>query len=889
MKPVRQSYVSLAALCLAVLTLASCGKEQPAPEETTAVRDTEAVTTVDTPPETEADTRPVETETIPATAETEPAETEIETETEAETKPEAEPNLLVPAITPTPVYMSTAAGELAVGLCPERFTVDENGSAFAHLLTDAGATLGENGLPVAVTYRDLSADFEYGADEAYILTVSEEGVTVEAQTERGAFYAMTTLCSMLEKGDGNIPVITVKDAPRNAQRGVIEGFYGKAYTHEFRKELFAFMGENKMNAYIYAPKDDPKHRNQWRTLYTGSELEIMTDLISTARENYVKFIYAISPGGDINLDEHYESDFHKLEKKCQQMYDLGVRDFAIFLDDIPTLDAEGHAMLLNDFQTKFVETHEGVSNLIAITTEYTDSFLTEYTDIIAPLIHKDIELMWTGPGVSPEKIAKTHLRTINRTYGREVFIWWNYPVNDVLVNNLYMDACRGLAANLHESITGLVANPMNQGYASMVPLYTTADYLWNSEAYDGDASLRAACEALAPDVSEALLHFISMTCASPMNKYTDSVMLESLLRVYRIDPTEEATEALRAYFEEMIRNADLLARMENQDIYTDIADWVAKYRAFGVMGLAYVDMNTVSAAGGSANDLLPLLGAYREAELSIKGNARLVSANVLAPFLDALPTKLNQLFGLDGEGSASIPVITTSLPTYPNYPLENAGDGLVGTFFWSSRGGVVDDYIQLDLGAAVEVSRVIFNARNASAGESDYVRNGELYYSVDGNTWTSICAVNQPVNEIDVQVTARYFRVVVKQNQDYWITISEFSATTEDNVSESLALDEYFVSRYNLLALLDNRIFTALDVDDAAAEGHSLLVTVGDAGSITILSYALPENQTQAVIKDGSGAEIGRVTLDYVTSITAPAGSVVEIPLGHGLRLVEIY
>ena len=133
---------------------------------------------------------------------------------------------------------------------------------------------------------------------------------------------------------------------------------------------------------------------------------------------------------------------------------------------------------------------------------------------------------------------------------------------------------------------------------------------------------------------------------------------------------------------------------------------------------------------------------------------------------------------------------------------------------------------------------------------------------------------------------------VLAEGLDYK-TLTQHLLQKEKPYPEGVCAD-YFTqydiqSGVYLLALQDNRIFTALDADDAVAEGHSLLVTVGDAGSITILSYALPENQTQAVIKDGSGAEIGRVTLDYVTSITAPAGSVVEIPLGHGLRLVEIY
>ena len=856
MKFLKRNKLAALALCLAGLTLAACGPDKPVVDET-----------------------PTDTQTV--SAETAP-------ETVSETTSEAEPTLWVPEVSPTPQYMSIAGGEYAVGLCPERFSLDANASAFAHLLTGAGATVGEDGFPVTVTYRDLSADFEYGIDEAYILTITENGASIEAQTERGAFYGMTTFCFMLEYNFGYIPVITVKDAPRNPLRGVIEGFYGKAYTHEFRKELFAFMGENKMNAYIYAPKDDAKHRALWRELYVGEELETLRDLVTTAREHYVKFIYAISPGGDIDLGEGYAADFDKLTAKCQQMYDLGVRDFAIFLDDINSRDAVGHAKLLTDFQTKFVETHEGVSDLVAITAEYTDSFLTEYTDTIGPLIHEDVELMWTGPGVSPEKIAKPHLNKIIRKYGREVFIWWNYPVNDVLVNNLYMGPCEGLMANLYESITGLVANPMNQGYASMIPLSTTADYLWNPEAYDPDASLRRACILQAIDVCGALENFISMTCSSPMNKYTDSQSLKTLLDAYKAVPSPMALDALGSYFDMMLLYADELEVMNNRALYADIAEWVAKYRAYAEMGRAYVAMEVAHEEGKPLAELLALLGAYKDAEASIRGNARLVSPGVLAPFLDTLPTRLNQLCGLDSAGTVGLPTLTTSLPTYANYTLDLACDGLDDTFFWSGRAGLTGDYICLDLGAPTSVSRVTFNARNSSTGEADYIRNGELSYSLDGQTWTPICTVDQAVNEIEVDINARYLRVEVKADQINWVTISEFSVMSEDRVSKDIALDDYFISRYNLIALQDGRIYTALDVDDTLAEGHSLILTVGETGKVTLLSYALPAERASAVIRGEDGAETGRVALDYETVITAPAGSVIEIPLGRGLRIAEI-
>ena len=40
-------------------------------------------------------------------------------------------------------------------------------------------------------------------------------------------------------------------------RGIVEGFYGTPWTYEDRADLINFCGQQNLNAYIYAPKDDP--------------------------------------------------------------------------------------------------------------------------------------------------------------------------------------------------------------------------------------------------------------------------------------------------------------------------------------------------------------------------------------------------------------------------------------------------------------------------------------------------------------------------------------------------------------------------------------------------------------------------------------------------------
>ena len=81
--------------------------------------------------------------------------------------------------------------------------------------------------------------------------------------------------------------------------GVIEGFYGNPWSNYQRKTLFKRINKIGMNSYLYAPKDDLKHRADWRLSYTDEECSILKELITESIKHNIEFIYAISPGLDI--------------------------------------------------------------------------------------------------------------------------------------------------------------------------------------------------------------------------------------------------------------------------------------------------------------------------------------------------------------------------------------------------------------------------------------------------------------------------------------------------------------------------------------------------------------------------------------------------------------
>src|ERR1041384_602906 len=113
--------------------------------------------------------------------------------------------------------------------------------------------------------------------------------------------------------------------------GVIEGFYGRPWSAPQRRRLFDWLQQWGMNAYMYAPKDDIKHRALWRGIYDEAEAAQLKNLITDCQARNIDFVYAIAPG----LDIEYGVEASALLNKLHQVAGLGVRSFAILFDDIP--------------------------------------------------------------------------------------------------------------------------------------------------------------------------------------------------------------------------------------------------------------------------------------------------------------------------------------------------------------------------------------------------------------------------------------------------------------------------------------------------------------------------------------------------------------------------
>ncbi len=294
--------------------------------------------------------------------------------------------------------------------------------------------------------------------------------------------------------------------------GVIEGFYGTPWTEDERLDMIAFCGAHGLNAYVYAPKDDPYHRDRWREPYPKAQLDDLAKLIHAAQVNNVRFVFAVSPGLSLQLDgEASKKDRAAMFAKLESLYALGVRDFAIFFDDIENKDGAGQAAFLNAISKELRHRHKDIGALLTVPTEYDRSVMTDadgmataYTVAFAQALTKDITVLYTGEGVAKGGLTQAQLDAANAIYGRKLGFWWNYPVNDYDETKLALGPMDTLPL---DGVPVVLYNPMKYERLSKIALATGADLVRDPAHYDAEASWHRAIREQYGDLAPAMQTF----------------------------------------------------------------------------------------------------------------------------------------------------------------------------------------------------------------------------------------------------------------------------------------------------------------------------------------------------------------------------------------------
>ena len=429
-------------------------------------------------------------------------------------------------------------------------------------------------------------------------------------------------------------------APPLPWRGTIEGFYGRPWSHDDRLAHLQFAAQHRLNTYVYAPKDDPFHRARWREPYPPDALARLGELATAARRRDLRFVLAIAPG--LSMQYSDPAEHAALAAKTEQLWRVGIRDFALLFDDIPAApqhaadiarfgpDEAGGASAHAETCARLGEVLRrwgGTSPLIMVPTEYAGIESSPYRDRLARDLPDEMLVGWTGRDVVVGEVTRADLDAAAAGFAHRLLLWDNFPVNDFDPARVFLGPLTGRAPDLGgPNLAGILANPMPLAAASRLALATVAEFAWNPGAYEPiPAASRALAEVAGADA--AALAPLVASCSGWPPSGSPWPELSGLL--------EDAPDRARGLLTELATAPDQLAGPPSR-LVVELRPWLGASVAMARAGLAALELLAAVAAGSV--DLGRLRAATRGALADAMRHDAHVLRSVVPPFVEAALT-----------------------------------------------------------------------------------------------------------------------------------------------------------------------------------------------------------------------------------------------------------
>lgn len=726
-------------------------------------------------------------------------------------------------------------------------------------------------------------------------------VVIDGVDADGTFYGAQTFRQLVQARTGRdwFPGVEVRDWPTMKYRGLIEGFYGTPWSHQDRLDLMDYLGTHKMNTFEYAPKDDPYHRQRWRDPYPQGKLAELGELVDGASANHVDFTFALSPG--LSICYTSQADFEALIAKFESLYELGTRSFNIPLDDIdyndwhcqsdierfgtgPAAAGKAQAYLLNRVQREWVEPKGDVGPLQMVPTEYYNASESPYKRELRERMDEDIVVMWTGIGVVPQAITVEQAQQAREVFGHEILVWDNYPVNDYAAGRLLLAPYTGREPGLSEPLVGIVSNPMNQAAMSEIALASFGDFGWHDTVYDARESWEAALlEVAAGDerTAGALETFADLNWFDGRLHHTQSPVLaqhiEDFWTAWESGARGEAIASLRDVVDRYAAAPQVIRDgVPDQRFLDEAAAWLdAAELWMQAMGRA-VDLveaqtdgdgDAAWAARQDAVAMTEQAKAIRPEKEPHSSTYPHVGDGVVDEFIDRTLAAHDRWVGVTRSGAEP----TTTLGTYQDNVPARMVDKDTETFYWSNQAPRGGDAVGVDLGQPREIGDVEILMGKPSS-PNDYIHDGTLEYSVDGDTWHSLASgTTAEVRTTAPEGTvARYVRYRSLTNSDYWLVVREFDVEVldEDATTYTVTGEPPAAPGSRLQAAADGRLSTSYVAARPAAAGEALTVTASKTrpvDQVVVLQSSQSPVPATLQVRDSDGAwlDVGQVDDGY--------------------------
>lgn len=277
--------------------------------------------------------------------------------------------------------------------------------------------------------------------------------------------------------------------------GTIEGFFGKSWDWQERRQHLTFLAQHEYDFYIYAPKSDSYLRKQWQENWdstTKHHLQILADQCHTLE---LDFGIGLSPF-EIYLDPSHLQG--KLQRRIEQINQLSPDILCILFDDMRG-DIPGLAQLQIDLVHHAADCSTAKRIIFCPTYYSLDPVLekvfgtmpADYWTTLAQQLDKKIDIFWTGEKVCSPDYSPEHLHIATELLGRKPFLWDNYPVNDGAIKStrLHLRPFPYPHSQLKTGVSGHAANPMNQPWLSQIALLSLPQAYQLGTAYQPNTAL----------------------------------------------------------------------------------------------------------------------------------------------------------------------------------------------------------------------------------------------------------------------------------------------------------------------------------------------------------------------------------------------------------------
>ena len=742
--------------------------------------------------------------------------------------------------------------------------------------------------------NNLADDSHFENMDSHIISAKGNVVAVLGKDTDSAFYGITTLKHIFNQESGNeIRNLLIKDFANGQWRGFIEGYYGIPWSNENRKSLMEFGGDFKMNAYIFAPKDDEYHSLKWRELYPEEKLAEIREMVEVGTKTKNKFIWTIHPflNGDsamrFDTEEHYKEDLGIIIAKFEQLYEIGVRQFGVLADDAEG-DESNQVKLMKDLEKWRLEKGD-IYNLIFVPKVYTKE--SAGGNVNNPYLNtmrqmpETVDIMWTGD-VILGWVTKETFDFFEEAVGREAFMWLNWPVNDINNKRLLM----GKGQMLDPTVTnfkGIVTNPMQEAQASKPALFAIADYGWNRAGFNVDKSWEDSFKYIDKDATEELYTFAKHMSDPAPNWHGLALdeseeikpIIEEFTRMLRANESilEYSNVVLAEYNEILDATINFEKKSKNELMKKEIKPWVDSLKALAESTIAYVNSAIEFEKGnyekamiyyGEGADKYTLSRSYRIDLINDRKARPEPGTKHLIPFIKDLSKVVGDK--IDGVINPDIEKLTlrpyTNMgPLYDGH-IFNIADGNSASRIWIRNGAKEGDYMAVELSKETEINSIIFEQGETTTGKEAF-NYGKFQYSMDGENWTDLNGeeYGPQLNKIVVEglnVKAKHVRFIptgeIKGN---WISIREFSINKDNE--ESMLKEAYTnvdsLKKNNVSIVSDKATLTGVE-DATLAENDYIGIKLNKIREITKIIGDYTNNDKVVLESSINGIEWTEVT-----------------------------